>query len=199
MTLYSNVFMSWRWKSVLAAKCSGELESSQYMCVDTIEKPAFLTQWWIYIESKYITVFFGETLPFVEKGSIKEKWPYYVDPWLLFLENWPFTQSWKSVLDPIHLMEKSREPFQVLSKSCENETSVVNQWVKEFYEQIPWRIERQSSWEGPAFSKGEDNLWCERYGGNKKAVFLLVQPQMGRKWLSLSSAEPEYTPLCRKM
>ena len=50
-----------------------------------------------------------------------------------------------------------------------------------------------------SFSKGEDNLWCERYGGNKKAVFLLVQPQMGRKWLSLSSAEPEYTPLCRKM
>ena len=40
-----------------------------------------------------------------------------------------------------------------------------------------------------SFSKGEDNLWCERYGGNKKAVFLLVQPQMGRKWLSLSSAE----------
>ena len=111
MTLYSNVFMSWRWKSVLAAKCSGELESSQYMCVDTIEKPAFLTQWWIYIESKYITVFFGETLPFVEKGSIKEKWPYYVDPWLLFLENWPFTQSWKSVLDPNHLMEKFKGAF----------------------------------------------------------------------------------------
>ena len=35
-----------------------------------------------------------------------------------------------------------------------------------------------------SFSKGEDNLWCERYGGNKKAVFLLVQPQMGRKWSS---------------
>ena len=36
------------------------------------------------------------------------------------------------------------------------------------------------------FFSWEDNLWCERYGGNKKAVFLLVQPQMGRKWRLLS-------------
>ena len=110
-----------------------------------------LTQWWIYIESKYITGFFRETLPFVEKGSIKEKWPYYVDPWLLFLENWPFTQSWKSVLDPSHLM-KNQGAFQTL-EMWKDETIVINQWVKEFYEQILWRIERQSSWEGPAFPK----------------------------------------------
>ena len=70
----------------------------------------------------------------------------------------------------------------------------------EFYERILLRKKAaEKVLTQLSFSKGEDNLWCERYGGNKKAVFLLVQPQMGRKWLSLSSAEPEYTPLCRKM
>ena len=97
-----------------------------------------------------------------------------------FLENWPFTQSWKSV-QTLVTWELFLCDFQTLK--CRNETSLINQWGKVFYEGILLRIEQLSR---SCFSKGEDNLWCERYGGNKKAVFLLVQPQMGRKWLSLS-------------
>ena len=198
MTLYSNVFMSWRWKSVLAAKCSGESES-QYMrwhnrktgVLDTM-----MNLHWIKIHHWI----FQRNSTFCWKGFYKRKmtllcWSLASFPWKL-----AFHSKLKKRFRPYSSDGKIKGTFsgafQILWK---DETSVINQWVKEFYEQILWRIERQSSWEGPAFSKGEDNLWCERYGGNKKAVFLLVQPQMGRKWLSLFGGRQGSAPLCRKM
>ena len=91
-----------------------------------------------------------------------------------------FHSKLKKRLDPSHLRTFS---VWFSNLKCRNETSLINQWGKVFYEGILLRIEQLRR---SCFSKGEDNLWCERYGGNKKAVFLLVQPQMGRKWLSLS-------------
>ena len=53
---------------------------------------------------------------------------------------------------------------------------------KDFYQYNLLSKHLQSTSSPFSFHPWKDNLWCERYGGNKKAVFLLVQPQMGRKW-----------------
>ena len=80
------------------------------------------------------------------------------------------------------LLEHFIKQTPLFSEEC---SSIIIRQKKSHIESILNNISSRR-WHSPFILR--DNLWCERYRGNKKAVFLLVQPQMGRKW-SLLEAE----------